>query len=98
MDARTLRGGIARLLPLLAAAAGIGALILLALSVENSAAFGRSRLWIVSGNAFAVLVLAWLLARKLWQLVRDFRDHVPGSRLTMRTVGIFGALVAAPLL
>jgi PAS domain S-box-containing protein len=98
MDARALRSRIARLLPLLAATAGIGALILLALSVENSASFGRSRLWIVSGNAFAVLVLAWLLARKLWQLVRDFRDHVPGSRLTMRTVGIFGALVAAPLL
>jgi nitrogen fixation/metabolism regulation signal transduction histidine kinase len=98
MDARTLRSGIARVLPVLAAAAGIGALILLALSVENSASFGRSRLWIVSGNAFAVLVLAWLLARKVWQLVRDFRDHVPGSRLTMRTVGIFGALVAAPLL
>jgi PAS domain S-box-containing protein len=98
MDARTLRNRIARLLPLLAAAAGIGALILLALSVENSVSFGRARLWIVSGNAFAVLVLAWLLARKLWQLARDFRDHVPGSRLTMRTVGIFGALVAAPLL
>ena len=98
MDARTLRSRISRLLPLLAAAAGIGALILLALSVENSASFGRSRLWIVSGNAFAVLVLAWLLARKVWQLVRDFRAHVPGSRLTMRTVGIFGALVAAPLL
>ena len=98
MDARALRSRIARLLPLLAAAAGIGALILLALSVENSASFDRSRLWIVSGNAFAVLVLAWLLARKVWQLVRDYRDHVPGSRLTARTVGIFGALVAAPLL
>ena len=39
-----------------------------------------------------------LLARKLWQLVRDFRDHVPGSRLTTRTVAIFGALVVVPLL
>ena len=39
-----------------------------------------------------------LLARKLWQLVRDYREHVPGSRLTARTVSIFGALVVAPLL
>ncbi len=38
-----------------------------------------------------------LLARKLWQLYRDFRDHVPGSRLAMRTVLIFGSLVIAPL-
>ena len=39
-----------------------------------------------------------LLVRKLWQLVRDYRNHVPGSRLTARTVIIFGALVVAPLL
>jgi nitrogen fixation/metabolism regulation signal transduction histidine kinase len=39
-----------------------------------------------------------LLARKLWQLYRDYRDHVPGSRLAMRTVLMFGALVIAPLL
>ena len=42
--------------------------------------------------------LTSLLARKIWQLVRDYRAHVPGSRLTARTVAIFGALVIAPLL
>jgi PAS domain S-box-containing protein len=83
---------------MLSAAAGISALLLLARSVENSADFSRSQLWILVGNALGVLVLAFLLARKLWQLLRDYRDHVPGSRLTVRTVGIFGALVAAPLL
>jgi nitrogen fixation/metabolism regulation signal transduction histidine kinase len=45
-----------------------------------------------------VLALGVLLARKLWQLYATFRDHVPGSRLTARTVGMFGALVVAPLL
>ena len=45
-----------------------------------------------------MLALVVLLARKLWQLYRDFRDHVPGSRLAMRTVLMFGALVIAPLL
>lgn len=98
MDAGALRRRLAKLLAALAAAAGIGALILLALSIANSASFGRSELWILSGNVFALLVLAWLLARKVWQLVRDFRHQIPGSRLTVRTVGIFGALVAAPLL
>src|SRR5450631_3351836 len=98
MDARTLRDRAARLLAMLSAAAGISALLLLARSVENSADFSRSQLWILIGNALGVLVLAFLLARKLWQLLRDYRDHVPGSRLTVRTVGIFGALVAAPLL
>ena len=49
-------------------------------------------------NACAALVLTVLVARKIWRLVRDYRAHVPGSRLTARTVGIFGALVIAPLL
>jgi nitrogen fixation/metabolism regulation signal transduction histidine kinase len=39
-----------------------------------------------------------LLTRKLWQLYRDYRDHAPGSRLTVRTVVMFGGLVIAPLL
>jgi len=39
-----------------------------------------------------------LLARKYWQLYRDFRDHKPGSRLTVRTVVMFGGLVIAPLI
>ena len=47
---------------------------------------------------FGVVALVTLLARKLWQLFRDYREHAPGSRLTARTVSIFGALVIAPLL
>ena len=49
-------------------------------------------------NICGVLILGVLLARKLWRLFRDFRDHVPGSRLTARTVGMFGTLVVVPLL
>ncbi|MFZ0501076.1 MAG: ATP-binding protein, partial [Steroidobacteraceae bacterium] len=49
-------------------------------------------------NFAGVLTLVVLLVRKLWQLVRDYRNHVPGSRLTARTVMIFGSLVVAPLL
>ena len=77
---------------------GIGACLLLAKSVQNSGEFARLQWWIVVLNACAALVLAVLVVRKLWRLVRDYRAHVPGSRLTARTVGIFGALVIAPLL
>jgi nitrogen fixation/metabolism regulation signal transduction histidine kinase len=83
---------------LLWAAIGIGAFLLLAKSVQNSSEFDRLQLWILSIDALAVVTLVILLARKLWRLVRDYRAHVPGSRLTARTVGIFGALVVAPLL
>ncbi len=83
---------------LLWAGAGAGALLLLAKSVQNSSEFSRLNPWILLLNVIGLIGLTVLLARKLWQLVRDYRNHVPGSRLTARTVAIFGALVIAPLL
>ena len=78
---------------------GLGALLLLlAKSVQNSSEFGRLQPWILLLNLAGVFTLIVLLVRKLWQLVRDYRNHVPGSRLTARTVIIFGSLVVAPLL
>jgi two-component system, NtrC family, nitrogen regulation sensor histidine kinase NtrY len=78
-------------------AIGAASLLLLAKSVTNSGEFGRLQLWILLLNLIGVIALSILLARKLMQLVRDYRDHVPGSRLTARTVTIFGLLVVAPL-
>ena len=75
----------------------IGVLLLLARSVESSAQYSRWQLWILGVNIFGVVVLAVLLARKLRQLVRDYRNHVPGSRLAARTVAIFGTLAVVPL-
>jgi nitrogen fixation/metabolism regulation signal transduction histidine kinase len=83
---------------LLWGAIGLGAFMLLAQSVQNSSEFGRLQLWILLVDVCGVIALSVLLARQLWRLVRDYRAHVPGSRLTARTVGIFGALVIAPLL
>jgi nitrogen fixation/metabolism regulation signal transduction histidine kinase len=79
-------------------AIGAGSLLLLAMSVQNSSEFGRLQPWILLINVVGVVALTILLARKLWHLVREYREHVPGSRLTARTVSIFGALVVAPLL
>jgi nitrogen fixation/metabolism regulation signal transduction histidine kinase len=78
-------------------AIGVGALLLLAKSVQNSGEFSRLQPWILLLNLIGVIALSTLIARKLLQLVRDYRDHVPGSRLSARTVAIFGALVVAPL-
>ncbi|HEY1724520.1 MAG TPA: ATP-binding protein [Steroidobacteraceae bacterium] len=86
-----------RTLTAAAFAAGVAALLLLAGSVENSAQFSRWQPYILLVNICGAMALLVLLVRKFWQLYRDFRDHVPGSRLAMRTVLIFGALVIAPL-
>ncbi len=98
MDPRTLKRWGLRALILLAVGAGLWALLLLAHSAENSADFNRRQPWILLLNSCAVIALGVLLARKLWQLYRDFHDHVPGSRLTVRTVVMFGSLVVVPLL
>ena len=45
-----------------------------------------------------MVAVSVLLARKIIELVRAFRAQVPGSRLTARTVAIFGSLVIAPLI
>lgn len=97
MDAHALKRAALRLLAAVALCAGVAALALLALSVENSTTFSRWLPWILLFSICGVLALGVLLTRKLWQLYRDYRNHVPGSRLAMRTVWIFGSLVIAPL-
>jgi PAS domain S-box-containing protein len=98
MDFHSLRRYGVRILTIAACTAGGVALLLLARSVEDSARFSRVQPWILLINILGVVALMVLLARKFWQLFRDFRDHVPGSRLTMRTVMVFGGLVIAPLI
>ena len=75
-----------------------GLLLLLALSVQNSVQYSKLQPWILLVNAIAVITVSVLLARKIIELVRAFRAQVPGSRLTARTVAIFGSLVIAPLI
>jgi nitrogen fixation/metabolism regulation signal transduction histidine kinase len=77
---------------------GTSALLMLAKSVQHSSDFGRMQPWILLLSGIGVIGLTVLIARKIWQLVRDYRANVPGSRLTARTVTTFGALVIAPLI
>jgi nitrogen fixation/metabolism regulation signal transduction histidine kinase len=81
----------------LGALAVIFALVGLSVSAENSAQFERLQPWMLLGSALAVLLLAVLIARKVFQLAAARRRGAPGSRLTIRTVTVFGLLVALPL-
>jgi nitrogen fixation/metabolism regulation signal transduction histidine kinase len=74
------------------------ALYLLASAAQNSQAFDRWLPWILLVNIAGLLTLLVLLAGKLYQLVKDFRRNVPGSRLKGRTVAIFSVLAVAPIL
>jgi len=74
------------------------ALYLLGASTENSALFAKWLPWILLINIAGLITLFALLATKLTRLVRDYRRHVPGSRLKGRTVAIFSVLAVAPIL
>jgi nitrogen fixation/metabolism regulation signal transduction histidine kinase len=74
------------------------ALYLLGRAAQNSADFDKWLPWILLVNIAGLLTLLVLLASKLTRLVRDYRRHVPGSRMKGRTVAIFSALAVAPIL
>ena len=74
------------------------ALALLAVTTRDSEEFGRLQPWILMVNAAAVLVLLALLAGRFSELIRERREHVPGSRLRSQAVMMLSALVLAPLL
>src|SRR5450631_1240957 len=76
----------------------LAALYLLGSAARNSAEFDKWLPWILLINISGMLTLFVLLATKLTHLVRDYRRHVPGSRLKGRTVAIFSALAVAPIL
>jgi len=74
------------------------ALALLAVTAEGSQRYSELSAWILLINILGVLVLLVLIGSRLYDFIRDWRQHVPGSRLRGRTILMFGGLAIAPLL
>ncbi len=72
-------------------------LFLLAKTTQNSEEFSRLHLLILAINAAGVLILLVLIGGNLLRLVSDYRNHVPGTRLKARFVGMFVILAVLPL-
>jgi nitrogen fixation/metabolism regulation signal transduction histidine kinase len=92
---------IRRWLPFVAGAGiviWVTALVMLALTAEGPQRFGKLYLAILLINVAGVVALLILIGRRLADFVRDWRRHVPGSRLRGRTLLMFGGLAIAPLL
>ncbi|MGB5246636.1 MAG: ATP-binding protein [Woeseia sp.] len=85
-------------LGVLALAFAIGALYLLSRTAQNSQEFDRLYVYILLINIGGVILLLALLAGNLARLFREYRTHVPGSRLKARMVGMFVGLAVVPLL
>jgi len=76
----------------------VASLALLAVTAEGSQRFGQLQPWIHLINIAGVVVLLALIVGRLTDFIRDWRRHVPGSRLRGRTILMFGGLAVAPLL
>ena len=95
---QALRKWSAYVLMAVAALLWLMGLLALTRTADNSTEFSRYHPWILLFNAVLLVGLLTLLAYKITQLVREYRKHVPGSRLKVRTLMLFGFLVIAPLL
>ena len=84
-------------------ATGLLVVLLLAALHMMSGAVQRSQQldqWFMPLLAFTVIglvALVLLVGWNLWQLLRDYRRQVAGSRLNLRLVVLFGALSLAPV-
>ncbi len=76
----------------------VAALALLAVTAEGSQRYGELSAWILLINILGVVVLLVLIGGRLYDFIRDWRRHVPGSRLRGRTILMFSGLAIAPLL
>ncbi|MGH8242580.1 MAG: ATP-binding protein [Steroidobacteraceae bacterium] len=76
----------------------VAALVMLAMTSEGPQRFGELYLLILLVNITGVIALVVLIGGRFSDFVRDWRRHVPGSRLRGRTLLMFGGLAIAPLL
>jgi nitrogen fixation/metabolism regulation signal transduction histidine kinase len=82
----------------LGALASIASLVLLASTAQDARLFNELQPWLLAVNLAGVLVLVALIGRKLYELARDWRAQVAGSRMKARAVLMFGTLALAPIL
>lgn len=76
----------------------LAALYLLSQTAQNSQQFDRLANTILLVNVVGGVILLLLLIGNVSRLVREYRDHVPGSKLKARMVGMFVGLAVVPLL
>ncbi|UCG73063.1 MAG: HAMP domain-containing protein [Chromatiales bacterium] len=97
MDYKGLKKLAGRSLVLAAVLLGASALVMLALTSQDSEQFGRTHDMLLLINGIGAFVLLLLIASNLFRLVRDYRTGKAGARLKTRMLLAFVTLAVAPL-
>jgi nitrogen fixation/metabolism regulation signal transduction histidine kinase len=95
--AKRIRSALLTLLAVLGIILWLVALLSFTRVTENTDAFAERLTWILLFNSVGVAVLLSLIVSNLWQLVRDYRRHVPGSRLRARMITVLVMVASTPL-
>jgi PAS domain S-box-containing protein len=95
--AKRIRSAFVTLLAVLGILLWLIALLSFTRVTENSDDFAQRQYWILLINSVGITVLLALIVTNLWQLVRDYRRHVPGSRLRARMVSVLVMVAITPL-
>jgi PAS domain S-box-containing protein len=95
--ARRLRSAFFALLAVVGILLWFVALLLFTRVTENSDDFARLQTWVVPINSIGIAVLLVLIIVNLAQLIRDYRRHVPGSRLRARMISVLVLVAITPL-
>ena len=80
------------------AAVWLAGLIWFAQVAQNSAALARLQNGVLLIGVAVICVLSLVIVGNVTRLVRDYRNQVPGARLTARMVALLVALTVVPLL
>jgi len=75
----------------------LGSLYLISSATQNSDQFNRLYIPLLIINAIELLILASLIIINLSRVVRQYRNHATGSRLTVRLVVLFVVLSVGPV-
>ncbi len=95
--AKRIRSAFLTLLAVLGILLWLAALLSFTRVTENTDDFAQGLNWILLINSVGIAVLLALIVSNLWQLVRDYRRHVPGSRLRARMVSVLVMVAITPL-
>ncbi|HVJ30029.1 MAG TPA: two-component sensor histidine kinase, partial [Gammaproteobacteria bacterium] len=95
--AKRIRSALLTVLAVLGVLLWLIALLSFTRVTENTADFARRQDWILLINTVGIAVLLSLIVINLWQLVRDYRRHVPGSRLRARMISVLVMVAITPL-
>ena len=95
--AKRIRSALLTLLAVLGILLWLVALLSFTRVTDPSDDFAQREDWILLFNSVGIVVLLSLIVINLWQLVRDYRRHVPGSRLRARMVSVLVMVAITPL-